>query len=182
MSLINLQGKLNCKYVVGFYFSHKPQRATLRERWPQSVEENLVRLEDAGLPYDRQIPKCSNCGGKQNNPGPGLGPRKGRSSESESKLTRDGKIKEMGHISRSCKEDRALIERVEVKCVNCSAVGHRARDCAEPRRDQFACRNCGYNAGPYSSATSIHSSSMECVYTDADDDAQVSRAQGVGVP
>lgn len=65
MSLINLQGKLNCKYVVGFYFSHKPQRATLRERWPPSVEENLVRLEDAGLPYDRQIPKCSNCGGKQ---------------------------------------------------------------------------------------------------------------------
>ena len=64
MCLINLQGKLNCKYVVGFYFSHKPQRATLRERWPPSVEENLARLEDAGLPYDRQIPKCSNCGGK----------------------------------------------------------------------------------------------------------------------
>ena len=66
ISLINLQGKLNCKYVVGFYFSHKPQRATLRERWPSSVEENLARLEDAGLPYDRQIPKCANCGGKQN--------------------------------------------------------------------------------------------------------------------
>ena len=64
MCLINLQGKLNCKYVVGFYFSHKLQRATLRERWPPSVEENLARLEDAGLPYDRQIPKCSNCGGK----------------------------------------------------------------------------------------------------------------------
>lgn len=64
MCLINLQGKLNCKYVVGFYFSHKPQRATLRERWPPSVEENLTRLEDAGLPYDRQIPKCSNCGGE----------------------------------------------------------------------------------------------------------------------
>lgn len=65
MAMINLQGKLNSKYVVGFYFSFKPQRATLRERWPPSVEDNLKRLEEAGLPYDRQIPKCSNCGGKQ---------------------------------------------------------------------------------------------------------------------
>jgi len=65
MCLINLQGKLNCKYVVGFYYSPKPQRAALRERWPASTEENLARLEDAGLPYDRQIPKCINCGGKQ---------------------------------------------------------------------------------------------------------------------
>lgn len=67
MAMINLQGKLNSKYVVGFYFSSKPQRATLRERWPSSVEDNLERLEEAGLPYDRQIPKCSNCGGKQTN-------------------------------------------------------------------------------------------------------------------
>jgi sugar phosphate isomerase/epimerase len=64
ISVIDLQGKLDCKYVVGFYYSPKPQRANLRERWPESVEENLERLEDAGLPYDREIPKCSNCGGK----------------------------------------------------------------------------------------------------------------------
>lgn len=64
LSIINLQGKLDCKYVVGFFFSPKPQRANLRERWPVSVEDNLKRLEEAGLPYDRQIPKCSNCGGK----------------------------------------------------------------------------------------------------------------------
>lgn len=63
--MINLQGKLNCKYVVAFYFSPKPQRANLKERWPADPEENLERLEDAGFPYDRQIPKCNNCGGKQ---------------------------------------------------------------------------------------------------------------------
>lgn len=62
----------------------------------------------------------------------------------------------MGHIARSCKEERSLIERVEVKCVNCSAVGHRARDCPEPRRDQFACRNCGYDTTPLPVLTSIH--------------------------
>lgn len=64
ISFINLQGKLDCTYVVGYFFSPKPQRAHLRERWPSSDDENLERLEDAGLPYDRQVPKCGNCGGK----------------------------------------------------------------------------------------------------------------------
>lgn len=51
----------------------------------------------------------------------------------------------MGHTARGCKEERVVnFERVEVKCVNCDGVGHRARDCTEPRHDKFACRNCGY--------------------------------------
>ena len=64
LSLIDLQGKLNCTYVVGFYYNPKPQRANLSERWPSSPEENIDRLADAGLPYDRQVPKCINCGRK----------------------------------------------------------------------------------------------------------------------
>ncbi|CBF74632.1 hypothetical protein AN4133.2 [Aspergillus nidulans FGSC A4] len=83
ISLISLQGKLNCTYIVGLFYSPRPQRANLRECWPPSVEENIERLRDASLPYERQIPKCSNCG-------------------------------EMGHSSRSCKEERVVIERVEV--------------------------------------------------------------------
>ncbi|PCG91900.1 Zinc finger, CCHC-type [Penicillium occitanis (nom. inval.)] len=51
---------------------------------------------------------------------------------------------EMGHIAKSCKQERVTIERVEIKCVNCSEVGHRARDCTKQReRSKFACRNCG---------------------------------------
>jgi hypothetical protein len=50
---------------------------------------------------------------------------------------------EMGHGSRSCKEERVVIERVKVKCVNCNEPGHRARDCKQPREDKFACRTCG---------------------------------------
>lgn len=61
---MNLQGKLNCKYVVGFYFSDKPQRSSLKERWPESAEENLKRLEEGGYPLDRGVPKCGNCGGE----------------------------------------------------------------------------------------------------------------------
>ena len=60
---MDLQGKLDCKYHVGFFFSDKPQRSTLKEAWPRSPEENLVRLKDAGIPVERGIPKCSNCDG-----------------------------------------------------------------------------------------------------------------------
>ncbi|KAI9039947.1 putative zinc knuckle transcription factor (CnjB) [Aspergillus affinis] len=114
ISLIDLQGKLNCTYVVGLFYSAKPQRAHLRERWPASVEDNLERLGDAGLPFDRQVPKCRNCG--------------------EMGHTTRGCKQE--YVAPD-------FEKVEVKCVNCSAVGHRARDCTEPRVDPFACRNCG---------------------------------------
>lgn len=50
----------------------------------------------------------------------------------------------MGHTAKFCKEERVVVDRVEVKCVNCKQPGHRARDCTEKRVDRFACRNCGY--------------------------------------
>ena len=36
---------------------------------------------------------------------------------------------ELGHTVRACTEERSEMDRIEVKCVNCEAVGHRARDC-----------------------------------------------------
>lgn len=51
--------------MVGFYYSPLPQRIHLKERWPASPEENLERLADAGLPYDRMVPRCNNCGRKR---------------------------------------------------------------------------------------------------------------------
>jgi hypothetical protein len=68
ISLINLQGKLGCTYSVGFFYSPKPQRTTLRLRWPENEEVNLEHLADAGLPFDRMVPKCLNCGGKKEPP------------------------------------------------------------------------------------------------------------------
>ena len=63
MTYINLQGKLDCKYQVGLHFSAVPRRTITQENWPSSPEENLERLEDAGLPMDRMIPKCGRCDG-----------------------------------------------------------------------------------------------------------------------
>lgn len=39
-------------------------RAVLEPRWPRDAEENLERLANAGLPYDRGVIKCRNCAGK----------------------------------------------------------------------------------------------------------------------
>lgn len=64
MSLIDLQGVLDREFSIGFFFSPKASRAHLRERWPSSPEENLERMENAGIPYERKIPKCLNCGRK----------------------------------------------------------------------------------------------------------------------
>lgn len=63
-TLVNLQGKLDCKYEVGYYFSDKPRRAILAQGWPSSSAENLERLEDAGMVMDRGIPKCGRCSGE----------------------------------------------------------------------------------------------------------------------
>lgn len=39
-------------------------RANLEQRWPSDADDNIERLANAGLPYDRQVIKCRNCGGK----------------------------------------------------------------------------------------------------------------------
>lgn len=62
-TLVNLQGKLDCSYEVGFYFGEKPMRKTAREGWPADPADNLERLKDAGFAMDRGIPKCSRCDG-----------------------------------------------------------------------------------------------------------------------
>ena len=61
---MNLQGRLGCKYYVGFFFSDKPQRGFMKEAWPKSTEDNIARLANAGIPVPGGIPKCGNCSGK----------------------------------------------------------------------------------------------------------------------
>lgn len=63
-TLIDLQGKLDQKYKVGFYFSPNPRRRNAKASWPASPEENIERLKEAGQPYERGIPKCPRCNGK----------------------------------------------------------------------------------------------------------------------
>ncbi|MCJ1242123.1 hypothetical protein MMC14_010130 [Varicellaria rhodocarpa] len=48
-TLTNPQGDVGLKYTLGFFFGADPPRASLREGWPSSPEENLERLEKAGV-------------------------------------------------------------------------------------------------------------------------------------
>ncbi|MCJ1407089.1 hypothetical protein MMC19_001159 [Ptychographa xylographoides] len=93
-TLMNLQGKLDCKYHVGFYWNAKAPRLALKDAWPTNPEENLERLKDAGVPVERGIPKCSNCDGKDIN-----------------NMLRfmgfPNTAVELGHISKSCTQDKA---------------------------------------------------------------------------
>lgn len=61
MTSVNLQGKGDCEYVIGYYYSPKPKRAKFAEGFPSSPEENLERLKDAGTPMQHVLPFCYNC-------------------------------------------------------------------------------------------------------------------------
>ena len=61
---VNLQGELDKTYKVGFHLSPKPKREIMKQGWPETPEENIERLKDAGMPMERGIPKCMRCDGK----------------------------------------------------------------------------------------------------------------------
>jgi hypothetical protein len=63
-TIVNLQGKHDQEFVVSIQFSATPRRAKFSEGWPSNPEENTARLESAGIPMDRMVPKCSNCSRK----------------------------------------------------------------------------------------------------------------------
>ncbi|KAL9004054.1 MAG: hypothetical protein Q9188_003119 [Gyalolechia gomerana] len=62
-TLVNLSGKRDCKYKLGYFFKKTPRTAKMAEGWPSSEAENLARLKDAGVPFERGVPKCLRCKG-----------------------------------------------------------------------------------------------------------------------
>ncbi|KAL8867258.1 MAG: hypothetical protein Q9174_005779 [Haloplaca sp. 1 TL-2023] len=63
-TLVDLQGKRDCKYKVGLFFKKSPRTSKMAAFWPKDDEDNLERLKDAGVPYERGVPKCLRCKGK----------------------------------------------------------------------------------------------------------------------
>src|SRR5579871_1633934 len=62
MTIVSFSGIIDQKYVLTFNWSAKPRARKFAEGWPATPEENLERLANCGLPHDRLIPKCENCG------------------------------------------------------------------------------------------------------------------------
>lgn len=119
-TLISPAGAVNQKFKLAFNWGPKAKRAFFAKGWPATPEENIERLKKgAGMPFDRGIPKCGNCGEL-------------------------GHIKK--HCKE---EPAEVVEGPKVQCVICNGTGHRARDCTQERVDPFACRNCkksGHNS------------------------------------
>lgn len=67
-TIVNLQGKIDQAYALSIQLSAKPRRVKFAEGWPESAEENMVRLAEAGFIMDRMVPKCGNCGGTHSPP------------------------------------------------------------------------------------------------------------------
>ena len=63
-TIVNLQGKIDQKFVVSIQFTDKPRRAKFAEGWPSTPEENISRLAQSGFVMDRLVQKCSNCNGE----------------------------------------------------------------------------------------------------------------------
>ncbi|OSS43963.1 hypothetical protein B5807_11455 [Epicoccum nigrum] len=62
MTVIDMLGNPDRKYVLTVQLSDKPRRAKLKEGWPENAEQNKERLASAGFLQDRGVPLCSNCG------------------------------------------------------------------------------------------------------------------------
>ena len=133
-TLIDLQGNIDRQYEVVISHDIEPRRPKYADLYPKNHEENVERLRNAGLPYPRSVPVCTNCRGK---------------SHAFDRGQELMFVTELGHISKKCPEERPNMENEPgnfVNCVNCNARGHRARDCPEPRRGPrkpMTCNNCG---------------------------------------
>jgi hypothetical protein len=60
-TIVNFQGQPGQKYVLSFQFSPRPRRVKFAEGWPETPEDNIERLAEAGVVMDGFVQKCRNC-------------------------------------------------------------------------------------------------------------------------
>lgn len=129
-TIVNLQGTIDQSYVVSIQFSAKPRRAKSQGSWPETPQENIARLAEAGWPMDRMVPKCSNCEGKL---------RHWSCCMPVLNLSI-----ELGHSAKQCPQEKLERKKTVITCANCNEEGHYARDCTQERKKLGKeCRNCG---------------------------------------
>lgn len=137
-TIVNFQGQIDQSFVISIQFSPKPRRAKFAEGWPATPEENLTRLEKAGFPMDRMVPKCANCGvlghGSKSCPEERV--------EKEQLTIKCANCNEEGHRARDCGQARKTAGKRG--CRNCGQEGHIAKECPEPPNpENVECKNCG---------------------------------------
>ncbi|KAI9681568.1 MAG: hypothetical protein M1829_000765 [Trizodia sp. TS-e1964] len=134
-TIMDLQGKIDCKYQVVLNLGKSPKRRNMANGWPESPEENLERLADAGMVVDRRVMLCRNCG----EVGHGF-----KSCTQEPQVIEQPSVKcfncnEDGHRARDC----TVIREDPFACRNCKKSGHAAAECTEPRSAEgVECKRC----------------------------------------
>ncbi|KAI9823156.1 MAG: hypothetical protein M1832_002599 [Thelocarpon impressellum] len=136
-TLINFQGKLDCKYKAFYRFNPDPRGKNEIDGWPESVEENMEQLGHTPKfckeenTVERVVVKCMNCNE--------VGHRVRDCPQERVDPSACRNCKKEGHQSTECPEPRSA-EGVE--CKRCSQTGHFAKDCPDAPADR-GCRNCG---------------------------------------
>ncbi|KFA73390.1 hypothetical protein S40288_09028 [Stachybotrys chartarum IBT 40288] len=131
---MDLQGNLGKKYSISYRFSEFPNKPREKYGWPETREEILSRLDDAGDVVNTGLPVCMNCG------------EVGHISKDCTTEKRErppaipcSNCGTEGHRLRDCPEPR--IDKFA--CKNCGKSGHKASDCEEPpNMDLVECRKC----------------------------------------
>ncbi|KAF7713926.1 Zinc finger CCHC-type domain-containing protein [Penicillium ucsense] len=121
-TLIDLQGRVNCTFRVGWFKSPEQDRPFLKGMWPKDAEHNLSRLEEAGFECPSYRRECDHCGGHV--------------SEDCRFITGEHDLQEIkcpncglaGHRLRDCKSARV--------CRECGVGGHTTIAC--PKRGNQA--------------------------------------------
>ena len=111
LTLVDLQGKIDRKFMVTVQRSLEPRRKKDADFWPKSRDENLRRLENAGTLENRGVSKCNRCGELGHT-------SKGCQREREERGKPEDKCvicSEPGHRARDCTQPR--VDRYA--CRNC---------------------------------------------------------------
>jgi hypothetical protein len=137
MTIVDLIGNPDRKFVLSIQLSPKPRRAKMAQGWPESPEQNLERLATAGFVQDCGVPLCGNCGN--------LGHIRKHCKEEQVEHEATGPeiacvyCQEKGHRARDCPKERVNPHA----CKNCKQEGHNAKECPEPRSAEgVECRKC----------------------------------------
>ncbi|KAG0018686.1 hypothetical protein BGZ80_006872 [Entomortierella chlamydospora] len=136
-TLVNLKGEPRQEFRVipSFIKPGTVKKGRMAIGMASSYEENLSRLDRAGVVRPSGIPKCHNC--KQDGHVVSDCPEGRREVEKSEYFGKCYNCGSEDHRTRTCPEPRKVIT-----CRNCNQEGHMAKDCLEPPAPVI-CKRCG---------------------------------------
>ncbi|KAF9432979.1 hypothetical protein BGZ76_010042 [Entomortierella beljakovae] len=132
-TLVNLRGESNQRFRVipTFIKPGSVKRGRMAIGMPSSIEENISRLDHAGVVRPSGVQRCHNC--KQEGHVANSCPEGKREPEKSAYFGKCYNCGSEDHRTRTCTVPKRMLT-----CRNCKGDGHMAKDCPEPT----ICSNC----------------------------------------